>query len=127
MTVFTEYGPQEWICDRISLAAPIEVLEGDVIGVCLPDQGPGPVEPLDIFEDYSGQQLYHWDSGGSPVACRDEDVNVIDISGSRWEVTSGVALNVNLEIGEASEPLVVRIQAHCNRCIVHSPCRSIIE
>ncbi len=94
VNVYEQYDPQQWHCNRVPLTNPFDVLDGDIIGVCLPD--PAYVEPLDIYEDVNGYQLYHKDNNGLLPRC--DDVDVLDISDSDWHTHADHALNVHLEI-----------------------------
>ncbi len=100
MNVYDQYATEQRYCERINLTTPVDILKGDLIGVCLPDQTN--VEPLDIFEDYNGYQLHHLYTGRFLPHCSDVEVTSIDISVGNWEVTNDVTLNVNLEISKAS-------------------------
>ena len=91
--VVTEYSPQQFICKTVNVTVPFDVIEGDVIGVCLEDASG--TEPLDVFE-YSSSSLLHHDS--YTQKCWSSDTAIVDPGSSSWHTHGGEALNVYLEI-----------------------------
>ncbi len=100
VNIIQQYAPRQRYCNRVVLSQPIDVQEGDVIGVCLPD--PIDIEPLDVYEEVGGYQLLHEITyEGYLPTCEDDDVKFYDTS-SGWHTDTSRALNVNLEISESS-------------------------